>query len=217
MREALTYAEISLKSNEVPVAAVLVDNTSGEILQKGHNWTNHSLNGTAHAEFIIYQKLRKSHSDSHLKMWKNATLYVTVEPCIMCASMLLQVGVSAVVFGCPNERFGGHGSVFNVRNKSLKIVIPGVCHREAISLLRRFYVRENVVSPNAIEKKKRVLNLNEFPRLQYNKYITIDEFNEIWGVKNQFIFENDDFLEFNECGELINEKIEIKRCKKLTC
>lgn len=218
MREALAYAEVSLKRNEVPVAAVLVDNTTGEILHKGHNWTNHSLNGTAHAEFRIYEQLRDAHRETHLHIWANATLYVTVEPCIMCASMLEQVGVSCVVFGCPNERFGGHGSVFDVRGAKLQVVVPGVCHREAVALLRRFYVRENIESPNAIEKKKRVLNLDEFPRIKYSKYISEEDFVSVWGAEFRFVFERDEFLEFDESGRLVNENEggDCKRLKSIT-
>lgn len=93
-------------------------------------------------------------------------LYVTVEPCIMCAAALRQYGIRAVYFGCANDKFGGTGGVFNIHaeyvhfedhtltNTSLPIqyspaldrpypVFGGIFREEAIMLLRRFYVQEN--------------------------------------------------------------------------
>lgn len=204
MKIAVKYGEVALKNNEVPVTAILVDNTTKEVLYSSYNMTNISLNGTLHAEFMIYQYLLKKFPTNHLNIWKNSTLYVTVEPCIMCASMLDQIGISMVVFGCPNERFGGNGSVFNIRYNSNYKIVPGVCSKDAISLLRRFYINENDSSPTTINKKKRILKLDEFPKLDYSKFITLNEFIEIWGEKYRAIYENNDFLEFNvHTGDLI--------------
>jgi tRNA-specific adenosine deaminase 2 len=203
MQLAVKYGEVALKKNEVPVTAILVHNQTKEILYSAHNMTNITLNGTAHAEFIIYKYLMDKYPELHLTIWKNSTLYVTVEPCIMCASMLDQIGISMIVFGCPNERFGGNGSVFNIRYNSKYEIVPGVCLKESISLLRRFYINENDRSPNTINKKKRILKLDEFPKLKYSQFITCEEFIEIWGEKYLSIYENDDFLEFDKTtGEL---------------
>lgn len=204
MKLAIEYGDVALKNNEVPVTAMLVHNQTKEILYKSHNMTNITLNGTAHAEFIIYRYLMEKFPDKHLKIWQNSTLYVTVEPCIMCASMLDQIGIGVIVFGCPNERFGGNGSVFNIRQKSKYRIIPGVCMKEAISLLRRFYVNENDKSPNTINKKKRTLKLDEFPKLEYSKFITLQEFTETWGEKYASIYKENDFLNFDvNSGELL--------------
>lgn len=203
MQEALNYGEVALSSDEVPVAAILVDNSTKKILYRAHNMTNITLNGTAHAEFRIYDHLKCSYPKDHLEMWHNCTLYVTVEPCIMCASMLDQIGVSMIVFGCPNERFGGNGSVFDIRYKSNIKLVPGVGHREAISLLRRFYIRENERSPQNINKKKRTLKLDEFPQFKYSQFITLPEFIDIWGKDAEQIYLENDFLEFEESGKLI--------------
>lgn len=116
--------------------------------------------------------------------------------------MLDQIGVSMIVFGCPNERFGGNGSVFNIRYKSNIKLVPGVGHTEAIALLRRFYIRENERSPQNINKKKRTLKLDEFPRFDYSKFITLLEFIEIWGKHYQQIYLKNEFLEFDENGVL---------------
>lgn len=202
MQEAIKYGEVALENDEVPVAAILVDNSTNEILYRAHNMTNITLNGTAHAEFQIYDHLKHKFPKDHLARWQNCTLYVTVEPCIMCASMLDQIGVSMIVFGCPNERFGGNGSVFNIRYKSNIKLVPGVGHTEAIALLRRFYIRENERSPQNINKKKRTLKLDEFPRFDYSKFITLQEFIEIWSKHYQQIYLKNEFLEFDENGVL---------------
>jgi tRNA-specific adenosine deaminase 2 len=97
----------------------------------------------------------------------DTTLYVTVEPCIMCASALRQMGIKRVFYGCANERFGGCGSVLGVNERSIAEFVPnvilaltncyrlahpkhppfdatdGYCREEAIMILRRFYVTEN--------------------------------------------------------------------------
>lgn len=75
-------------------------------------------------------------------------LYVTVEPCIMCASALRQVGIKAVYYGCGNERFGGCGSILAVNDDKHPIHSPfeawmGYLRAEAIMILRKFYLTEN--------------------------------------------------------------------------
>lgn len=92
---------------------------------------------------------------------RECDLYVTVEPCIMCAAALAKVGIRRVFFGCKNSRFGGNGSLLNLHHESAIIseshlgyeIIPGILEQEAIDLLRRFYDRENLHAPD--EKRKR--------------------------------------------------------------
>lgn len=78
------------------------------------NETNRTLNGTRHAEFVALAGILSEHPISALN---DADLYVTVEPCVMCASMLRQYGIRAVYFGCWNERFGGTGGVLNIHSE----------------------------------------------------------------------------------------------------
>jgi len=70
--------------------------------------------GTRHAEFVAIAEILQKHPPS---VFKETVLYVTVEPCIMCASALRQLGISAVYFGCLNERFGGTGGVLTVHEE----------------------------------------------------------------------------------------------------
>ncbi|KXL41954.1 MAG: hypothetical protein FE78DRAFT_155453, partial [Acidomyces sp. 'richmondensis'] len=100
--------------------------------------------GTRHAEFVALAEIMAKHPQSILKQ---TDLYVTVEPCIMCASALRQYGIRAVYFGCLNDRFGGCGGVMTVHSDpSVDPPYPvygGLFREEAIMLLRKFYVQEN--------------------------------------------------------------------------
>lgn len=81
----------------------------------------------------------------------DCTLYVTCEPCIMCADALNRMNIGRVVFGCRNDKFGGCGSILSLHKYA---ITKGVLEAEAISLLRTFYNRENYHAPEAKRKKK---------------------------------------------------------------
>lgn len=158
MREALRMAEKAIALGETPVGCVIVH--EGEVVGSGMNETNKSLNGTRHAEFLAITELVSSHPPAFLQL---ADLYVTVEPCIMCASTLRQFGIRSVFFGCGNERFGGTGTVLSVHSDTtLDRPYPsygGLYRNEAINLLRRFYMQENEKAPQPQPKQERELNL----------------------------------------------------------
>lgn len=96
------------------------------------NATNRTYNGTRHAEFIgINEILTTPHiSESGKKMYRpevlrECDLYVTVEPCIMCASLLRQCGVGRVFYGASNEKFGGTGGVLNIQRENGREALDG--------------------------------------------------------------------------------------------
>jgi tRNA-specific adenosine deaminase 2 len=103
------------------------------------------------------------------KIFRECELYVTVEPCIMCAAALRELGIKKVFFGCWNDKFGGNGSILNVHEDDfgndtiVKYEVEGnVFREEAIILLRKFYVNENENAP--IPKvKKRILKTSIDP------------------------------------------------------
>ncbi|PQE05587.1 tRNA-specific adenosine deaminase subunit tad2 protein [Rutstroemia sp. NJR-2017a BBW] len=130
MREALGMANKALQTNETPVGCVLVDPKLCRVVGRGMNATNERFNGTRHAEFVAVGEVlgrwmggrkrdegegggkeEKIYGPEDLK---DLDLYVTVEPCIMCASFLRQVGIRKVWFGAVNEKFGGTGGVLRV-------------------------------------------------------------------------------------------------------
>ncbi|KAF8727172.1 hypothetical protein AX14_007540 [Amanita brunnescens Koide BX004] len=164
MRKAMEMAEEALAANEVPVGCVFVRN--GLIIAKARNRTNELRNGTRHAELEAIDEILANKSltlgFAHYPL-ADTTLYVTVEPCIMCASALRQLGIKEVFYGCENERFGGCRGVISVNDELPHPVHPpytatgGYCREEAIIILRRFYITENMNAPVPKSKSNRIL------------------------------------------------------------
>jgi tRNA-specific adenosine deaminase 2 len=113
MREALKEAHVAFHKGEVPVGCVIA--RDGEIIARGQNKPNQTKDATTHAEFVAIDVVVEREGDSYV--FHDCDLYVTVEPCIMCASALLILGFRRVFFGCSNQRFGGCGSVLALCDK----------------------------------------------------------------------------------------------------
>ncbi|KAF7354885.1 tRNA-specific adenosine deaminase 2 [Mycena sanguinolenta] len=175
MTEAMAMAEEALAAGEVPVGCVFVRGNA--IIAKARNRTNELRNATRHAELEAIDEIL---ADSALTPpgsllsggypLSDTTLYVTVEPCIMCASALRQMGIKQVFFGCANDRFGGCGGVIGV-NDGLEHpshppyeAIGGFAREDAILILRRFYVTENSNAPAPKSKANRILKTEILPR-----------------------------------------------------
>jgi tRNA-specific adenosine deaminase 2 len=153
MGEALKLAKEALDAGEVPVGCVFV--LDGEIIATGRNRTNETLNATTHAEIIAMKSMK------NLQDTPRMDLYVTIEPCVMCAGALRQMGIRNVYFGAKNDKFGGNGTVFDIHSDESPYppysVTSGICAEEAIMLLRQFYVRENDHAPVPRKKTNRIL------------------------------------------------------------
>ena len=162
MEYAFVMARTALKHQEVPIGCVVVCND--EIIARGCNEVNATLNATRHAEMVAIDQLEtyaKDQKTSLKDVCGRSRLFVTVEPCVMCAFALRLVGLCDVVFGCRNDRFGGCGSVLDVHEKALQLtsasesklpelkLTPLVREKEAITLLQQFYEGEN---PNVAAK-----------------------------------------------------------------
>ena len=193
MKSAIKLAKYALDHNETPVACIFVYEPTNEIIAYGMNDTNKSHTGIAHAEFLgIEQIKQKFGSKNLLNIFKDIILYVTVEPCIMCASAIKQLGIKKVYFGCGNDRFGGNGTVLNINKDKSTISlnddnitydsIPGLFRKEAIMLLRYFYVRENDHAPKPKTKKERILDKDTFPPMIWSSYIDRNLFGREFGV-----------------------------------
>lgn len=161
MERAITLAEQALEAKEVPVGCLLV--YKDQEIASGGNQVNETKNATRHAEIIIIEtvlKWCKENNLSYKEVFQNSALYVTVEPCIMCAGALRQVGVPLVVYGCANERFGGCGSILSIDRDSLPdlgptfMSIPDVFADRAVQLLKDFYKGENINAPECKRKLK---------------------------------------------------------------
>ena len=83
-------------------------------------------------------------------IFQSCDLYVTCEPCIMCAAALVNIGMKRIYYGCKNERFGGCGSLLHLGNE----IHGGILDKDAVCLLRTFYNRENFHAPNDKRKRK---------------------------------------------------------------
>jgi tRNA(adenine34) deaminase len=138
MREALRLAREGELSGEVPVGAVLV--IAGEIKGRGWNSPIARKDPTAHAEILALREAAAAVGNYRLP---GATLYCTLEPCVMCAGALVNARVARLVFGGRDLRFGGVRSKFQVADSELLNhrveVVEGVLAVECVQLLRQFF------------------------------------------------------------------------------
>ena len=143
MQRALELAETAVADQgEVPVGCVFVNDNNVEIAS-GANETNEAMCATRHAELVaIDGALDRAAKRNQPIDWTRCALYVTCEPCIMCASALSQLGIAKCYFGCRNDKFGGCGSILSLHEGNFDIV-EGLREAEAVDLFRRFYDREN--------------------------------------------------------------------------
>lgn len=156
MKAAFEQAEEALKEGEVPVGCVFV--YRGCIISEGRNTVNETKNATRHAEINALDRLfvwSEEHNTPYSDVLKECTLYVTVEPCIMCADALGNLGLGKLIFGCSNDRFGGCGSVLDVTPSFPGLsVVKGLQAEKAIELLKEFYKGENPNAPTERAKRK---------------------------------------------------------------
>jgi tRNA(adenine34) deaminase len=138
MIEALAEAREAAKVGEVPIGAVLVE--GDEIIARGHNLRETSSDPTAHAEVVV---LRKAARLKGVWRLEGTTLYVTVEPCAMCAGALVLARVGRLVYGGMDPKAGAAGSLWNVvqderLNHQLEVT-SGVLAEESAAIVREFF------------------------------------------------------------------------------
>lgn len=138
MELALRQAESALRRGEIPIGAVLVQ--EGRIVAQNHNRREELCDATAHAEVLVIREAGRI-----LGGWRlpGATLYVTVEPCPMCAGALVQARVERLVYGAADPKGGAAGTLYDiVRDGRLNhrlVVTGGVMERRCAALLREFF------------------------------------------------------------------------------
>src|SRR5579885_2484465 len=138
MREALELAREAEAAGEVPVGALVV---SGEtVLGRGRNSPISRIDPTAHAEMLALREAAARLGNYRLP---GATLYCTLEPCVMCAGALVAARVERLVFGARDLRFGGVRSKFRIADSDVLNhrvdVVEGVMAAECVELLRHFF------------------------------------------------------------------------------
>jgi tRNA(adenine34) deaminase len=143
MRLALAEARKAFESDEVPVGAVIVDEGTGRVIAKAHNQRELLQDPTAHAEVLAITQ-----AAAHYRSWRltEATLYVTLEPCLMCAGAIVLARIPRVVYGAPDPKAGAHCSVYevlaNAKNNHVPKVERGILADESADLLREFFQRK---------------------------------------------------------------------------
>ena len=138
MRAALSEAEVAVGEGEVPVGAVIV--VDGKIVATGHNRSVSQFDPSAHAEIVALRAAGASLGNHRLP---DATLYVTLEPCVMCTGAIVQSRVKRVVFGAYDKKAGALGSVEDLsESRALNHrfeINGGVLADESSNLLRQFF------------------------------------------------------------------------------
>ncbi|MDA8175334.1 MAG: tRNA adenosine(34) deaminase TadA [Nitrospiraceae bacterium] len=144
MRLALDEARLALPS-DIPVGAVLV--AGGQVIARAHNMKEALNDPTAHAEILALRQGAAS-----LGRWRltGSVLYVTKEPCPMCAGAIVNSRIDALVFGCPDAKGGGAGSLYKIpadnRLNHRAKIIKGVLEEECVRLLKDFFEGKRAVS-----------------------------------------------------------------------
>lgn len=150
MKEAIKQAKKAYKIDEVPIGCVIV--YEGKIIARAYNKRNYKKSTLAHAEILAIQKASKVLNDWRLE---GCTMYVTLEPCQMCAGAIVQARVDKVVIGCMNPKAGCAGSVINLLdmkgfNHQVEVE-KGVMEEECSNLLQQFF--------KELREKKKLLKL----------------------------------------------------------
>lgn len=138
MKMALAEARRAAHRDEVPVGAVLVKD--GKVVQRGFNRTRMERDPTQHAEMVVITRYAKKNKNERLT---DVSLYVTLEPCAMCAGAVVQSRIPLVVYGCADPKAGACGSVLRVLpNRKLNhrpVVVKKILARECAKVLSGFF------------------------------------------------------------------------------
>jgi tRNA(adenine34) deaminase len=138
MEQALQQAALAPQAGEVPIGAVLVHNH--QVIAAGHNYRELLQDPTAHAEMVVIRKAAEQ-----LRTWRltKTTLYVTLEPCPMCAGAIVQSRIARLVFGAWDPKAGACGSIFDIpaeRRLNHRVqVMGGLLEQESRELLQTFF------------------------------------------------------------------------------
>ena len=158
MKEALKQAKKALDLGEVPIGCVIVH--EGKIIGRGYNRRNTDKNTLAHAEITAINKASKKIGDWRLE---ECTLYVTLEPCQMCAGAIVQARITETVMGCMNPKAGCGGSLLNILempefNHQVNVT-RGILEQECSDMLKLFFTE--LRARNKKEKELRKAQLEK--------------------------------------------------------
>jgi tRNA(adenine34) deaminase len=147
MGVAIEEAVAALAVDEVPIGAVVV--VDGRVIARAHNSSILLQDPTAHAEILAIRR-----AADHVKNYRlvGATLYVTLEPCVMCAGAIIQARIARVVFGAYDPKGGAATSLYSIlhddRLNHTAVVTGGIREEECRKILSRFFRQKRLLSPS---------------------------------------------------------------------
>ena len=140
MRRALLLAKEAYSEDEVPIGAIIVNNKNGQIISEGYNQIEKLKDATAHAEIIAITS-----AENHLENWRlsDCSLYVTIEPCMMCSGAIALSRLSRIIYGAKDSRMGFLESRYNIKDdyhlyKDIEIV-GGILEEECSTIMKKFF------------------------------------------------------------------------------
>ncbi len=148
MRLAIKEALKAEKIDEVPIGCVIVLN--GEVIGRGYNKREKLENSLAHAEIVAINKACKKINSWRLE---DATMYITLEPCVMCSGAIIQSRIKKVIYGAYDYRFGAHKSIinlFDVKFNHMVDIKGGLLEEECSNLIKDFFKRLRVEKKNLL-------------------------------------------------------------------
>ncbi|NXW87661.1 ADAT2 deaminase, partial [Alopecoenas beccarii] len=154
-------AKEALESGEVPVGCLLVHN--GQAIGRGRNEVNETKNATRHAEMVAIDRVLdwcKQHNKDYTEVFPQTVLYVTVEPCIMCAAAVRLMSILSCLFMLGNQMLKCCGSVLSISSDDMVDTgepfecVSGYRAKEAVEMLKAFYRQENPNAPKSKVRKK---------------------------------------------------------------
>ncbi|MER2024645.1 MAG: tRNA adenosine(34) deaminase TadA [Eubacteriales bacterium] len=164
MRAAIKQAQKAYEKSEVPIGCVIVHD--GKIIARGYNRRNTDKSTLAHAEITAIRKAAKKLGDWRLE---DCTLYVTLEPCPMCAGAIVQARITECVIGCMNPKAGCAGSVTNLLEMdgfNHKVIVRrGILEEECSNMLKTFFRELRVRDA----ERKRILRQGAAPMVSHQE------------------------------------------------
>ena len=144
MNQALRQAKKALLFNEVPIGAILVDNNTNKIIDFAHNLIESTQNASAHAEMILINKVNNQNNNKFLK---ETSIFVTLEPCAMCAAAISEMRIERIYFGAYDQKKGSLESmmkIYNAKHYFLPEVYGGINEKECSNLLKNFFKKKRI-------------------------------------------------------------------------
>ena len=139
MNLAIKEAEKAYLLNEIPIGAILVDNKTHLIISSAHNEIIKQKNSIKHAEILLIERACKAINSKYLM---NTSIFVTLEPCAMCAAAISEVRIDKIYFGAYDEKKGSLDSImkiYNTKNYFIPEIYGGINEIECSTILKKFF------------------------------------------------------------------------------